>query len=76
VPTTTAAGKPTGQIQLYRPSAINLDRTLKLDLDSHGIQTIDAASLRPGLWKVRVSWSVDNRQFFIDQKVVIPAAMS
>ena len=64
--------KPSGQIQLYRPSAVNLDRQLKLELNPAGIQSIDAASLLPGLWKVRVSWTVENRDYFIDQKVVIP----
>jgi hypothetical protein len=68
-------GKPSGQIQLYRPSAVNLDRTLKLELSPGGVQAIDAASLLPGLWKVRVSWTVDDRQFFIDQQVVIPSTI-
>jgi nitrogen fixation protein FixH len=63
----------TGQIQLYRPSAASLDRQLKLDLDSHGTQIIDASSLLPGLWKVRVSWTVENRDYFIDQPIVIPS---
>jgi hypothetical protein len=62
---------PSGEIQLYRPSAANLDRRLKLALKSNGVQTINAASLLPGLWKVRVSWALDNREYFIDQKVVI-----
>jgi nitrogen fixation protein FixH len=75
VPATINAAKPTGQIQLYRPSAVNLDRALKLDLGPNGVQTIDAASLLPGLWKVRVSWTVNDQQFFIDQRVVIPTAI-
>lgn len=64
--------KPSGQIQLYRPSAVNLDRQLKLELNSGGIQAIDAAALLPGLWKVRVSWTVGEHDYFLDQKIVIP----
>ena len=62
-----------GQIQLYRPSAANLDRQLELKTDSRGIQNIDGSSLVPGLWKVRVSWKCDERDYFIDQQVVIPS---
>ena len=62
-----------GSIQLYRPSATNLDRQFKLAPDANGVQTIDASSLLPGLWKVRVSWTVDEKEFFIDQKIVIPS---
>lgn len=74
VPTEMAAAHPTGQIQLYRPSALNQDQVLELQLDAQGHQTIDAAKLLPGLWKVRVSWKVAERQFLIDQKVVVASA--
>ena len=75
LPNEMALARPAGRIHLYRPSAMNLDRTLKLELDAKGLQTIDAASLLPGLWKVRVSWTFDNREFLIDQKIVVPSAV-
>ena len=65
-----------GSIQLYRPSALDQDRRIKLAPDANGAQTIDASDLLPGLWKVRVTWSVDNREFYVDQKVVIGAKAS
>jgi len=73
LPPDQSRAKPSGQIQLYRPSAMNLDRQLKLELNPNGVQTLDAAALLPGLWKVRVSWALDNRDYFIDQKLVIPS---
>jgi hypothetical protein len=60
-----------GTIQLYRPSALNLDRQLKLEPAANGTQTIDAGGLLPGLWKVRVSWTSGNQDYFIDRQVVI-----
>ena len=75
VPVEPASTSPSGQIQLYRPSELNQDRTIKLELTAQGLQTINAADLLPGLWKVRVSWTVAERQFFMDQKVVIPSAV-
>jgi len=61
----------TGTIQLYRPSAIKLDREINLATDSQGVQSIDAAGLAAGLWKVRVSWTVAQQDYFMDQKLVI-----
>ena len=71
LPPSQSPARAAGQIQLYRPSAAGLDRQLKLAPGADGVQSIDAASLAPGLWKVRVSWTVDRQEYFIDQKVVI-----
>ena len=60
-----------GRIQLYRPSAARLDREVKLQPDSSGTQAIETTGLPPGLWKVRVSWTADDKEFFIDQRIVI-----
>ncbi len=65
-----------GEIQLYRPSAVALDRRLKLEPDGQGRQTIDATTLAPGLWKVRISWKVAGQDYYLDQKVVIGAKAS
>jgi nitrogen fixation protein FixH len=60
-----------GRVQLYRPSAAALDRQVALAPNSSGIQIVEAKDLRPGLWKVRVSWSVGENDYFIDRKIVI-----
>ncbi|HSU57242.1 MAG TPA: FixH family protein [Candidatus Dormibacteraeota bacterium] len=60
-----------GRIEFYRPSSASLDRVLTLSPNSNGIQTIDTTGLVPGLWKVRVSWTASEGEFFIDQRVVI-----
>ena len=31
------------------------------------------AAWRPGLWKVRVSWTFDERNYYLEQKVVVGA---
>ncbi len=73
LPTPDASLHPTGTIQLYRPSAAGLDRNFRLVLDPRGLQRIDAHSLVPGLWKVRVSWTVATREYYLDRAVVIPS---
>jgi hypothetical protein len=71
VPPNQAQPNASGTIQLYRPSAANLDQHLKLEPNARGIQTIDARALLPGLWKVRLSWTADQQDYFIDQELVI-----
>ena len=61
----------TGRIELYRPSAAGMDRAVKLEPDANGVQRLDATGLAPGLWKVRVSWTLENQDYFLDQKVVV-----
>ena len=73
LPPSHSQRKAAGSVQLYRPSTTNLDRQLKLAPDEHGVQTIDASSLLPGLWKVRVSWTVDQQEFYLDQRIVVGA---
>jgi hypothetical protein len=65
-----------GKINFYRPSNAKLDRELKLSLDSAGEQTLDAKPLQPGLWKVRVQWTVAGEEFYFDQTVVIATPRS
>jgi len=71
LPAAQAAKSATGQIQLYRPSAAGLDQQFKLEPAASGVQMLDAAGLQPGLWKIRVSWTVEGRDYFLDQKIVI-----
>jgi len=60
-----------GRIQLYRPSATGLDRVVQLHLDKKGSQTLDAASLLPGLWRVRVQWTAQDQEYFADKSIVV-----
>jgi len=62
-----------GTVQLYRPSSAGLDLEIALKVDANGVQSVDASSLRRGLWKVRVSWSANGQEYFLDQKIVIGA---
>jgi hypothetical protein len=62
-----------GSVHLYRPSDARLDREVPLRLDPEGIQRLDATQLPEGLWKVRVKWSVNGQDYFLDQPVIVTA---
>jgi nitrogen fixation protein FixH len=66
-----AAAGPTGSIELYRPSEAGLDRTLPLNLAASGAQMLGTTELKPGLWRVRVTWSVKGEEHFLDEKIEI-----
>lgn len=60
-----------GVIQLYRPSDSRLDEVLTLAPDAAGVQTVDVARLRPGLWRVRVQWQTGGQQYHLEKAVVV-----
>jgi hypothetical protein len=71
LPAAQAGREISGRIELYRPSAAGLDRAVKLAPDTKGVQRLDAAGLAPGLWKVRVSWTFERQDYYLDEKVVV-----
>jgi nitrogen fixation protein FixH len=60
-----------GVIQLYRPADARLDQALALAPDATGVQAVDVARLRPGLWRVRVQWQSGGQQYHLEKAVVI-----
>ncbi len=76
LPAAQASRATTGSIQLYRPSDAKLDHKFKLAANADGSQRLDARKLRPGLWKVRVEWTVDGQGYFFDQPVVVGSHQS
>lgn len=61
----------TGSIHLYRPSDARLDRELPLALTEDGTQRLDTTKLADGLWKVRVKWNANGRDYYLDQPVIV-----
>jgi nitrogen fixation protein FixH len=74
LPAAHAAKQPTGKIHFYRPSEARLDFEVPVQLDAAGKQTVPGTSLREGLWKARVTWSVDGQEFYHDETLVVPSA--
>jgi hypothetical protein len=60
-----------GSIELYRPSAAGMDRAVRFKPDANGTQRLDASAMAPGLWRVRVTWTAEKENYYLDQKVVV-----
>jgi hypothetical protein len=70
------AREAAGRIHLYRPSDARLDRDVPLAVNAEGIQRLDARELRAGLWKVRVQWSANGKDYFFDRSLIMSPAQS
>ena len=60
-----------GKIHLYRPSNAKLDERHVFKPDAKGHQSIDASKLEPGLWKVRLEWGSNGKDYFVDRPVIV-----
>jgi len=60
-----------GSIELYRPSAAGMDRAVRFQPDTNGVQRLEAAGMAPGPWRVRVTWTAEKENYYLDQKVVV-----
>jgi hypothetical protein len=71
LPPEHAARQPAGSIHLYRPSAAGLDRRMALGVGADGAQSVDTRSLTSGLWRIRITWNVEGKDYYFDQSVIV-----
>jgi hypothetical protein len=60
-----------GWVTLYRPSDASADRVFRLKADAGGRQRVALGGLRPGLWSVRLRWSAQGREFYVEQRIFV-----
>lgn len=60
-----------GTITLFRPSDDKLDKQLPLQLGRDQSQLLEVADLESGLWKVRVSFSANNEDYYTEKTIRI-----
>jgi len=72
LPPQHASQRPAGLIQLTGGGG-GPDREIPLDLDLAGHQRLDAHALGPGLWRVRVRWTVDGDDYAVDERMSSPS---
>ena len=61
-----------GAVELYRPADAGRDRRTPLALGADGRQSIPAADLARGLWRVRLGWTEAGRACALEGTVMIP----
>jgi len=56
--------KINGSIYFFRPSDASLDKTIPIPADSASVQNISTQELKKGLYKVQISWGINNKEFY------------
>ncbi len=60
-----------GKILFFRPSDAKQDKLIALRLSSKNNQVISTKHLIPGLWKLKIFWQVDQKDFYTEGILVI-----
>lgn len=70
-PNIGAKASYSGAIQLFRPSDKKSDFILPVSIDSGYTQSIPIGLFTQGLWRVKISWSVETRNYYSEFPVII-----
>jgi len=70
--TLPAGAAPRGSITLYRASNPAADRTFALSPDTRGMQLLRVNQLERGHWIVKLEWTADGRDYYVEQPIVLP----
>lgn len=60
-----------GQVLFFRPSDARQDNLIELQLTSGNTQIINTQHLIPGLWKLKIFWKVNDRDYYTEGTLVI-----
>ena len=60
-----------GLVQFYRPSDSQQDFSVNIELSDSLEQTISTASIQKGYWRIKVDWSVEEKDYFNEKLVMV-----
>lgn len=60
-----------GELQLFRPSDARLDQLLPLEIKDAGKTSISLNQLKPGYWRVKLTWVEDGVEYYEESKITI-----
>lgn len=60
-----------GSIYFFRPSDVALDQTFSISVDSSGVQIVAINQLKKGLYKMQISWDVDQEKYYNEGTIQI-----
>lgn len=61
----------TGTISLYRPSNAELDKKIPILLNSNGLQKLNIEKLQKGNWRIKITWTVNEAEYYHEKQIVI-----
>jgi hypothetical protein len=61
----------TGTLHLFRPSDARLDQKFNFTIESMQANGLDLSQLKPGYWRVKLSWNEGGTEYFEEQKIYL-----
>jgi hypothetical protein len=63
--------KASGIVYFYRPSGSKKDFSLPLAVSDKNEQLISTVKLDKGLWKIKVEWGMEGKDFYSEKSIII-----
>lgn len=60
-----------GTIHFFRPSDAKLDKKYVIQLDQNGTQAFKAADFEKGLWKVKINFTSEGKEYYSEHSLVL-----
>src|SRR6476619_7213509 len=67
-----AGAVSSGTVTLYRASDPAADRTFTFSPDAAGVQVVPVVHLAAGHWIVKLQWTADGHDYYVEQAIVLP----
>jgi hypothetical protein len=58
-------------MHLFRPSDARLDQKIDFEITSQNENAFDLKTLKPGYWKLKLTWSENGVDYFHEEKINI-----
>jgi len=55
-----------GELKLFRPSDISMDKSFVLQSSENGVQHFDLSQLPAGMYKARMSWMMSGKEYYLE----------
>jgi hypothetical protein len=60
-----------GMLHLFRPSDARLDQKISFDITDQAVNSVNVKDLKPGYWRVKLTWSENGISYFKEEKINI-----
>lgn len=60
-----------GTLHFFRPSDARLDQKIEFDISDESVNSVDVKSLKPGYWRVKLTWVENGTAYYQEKKITI-----
>lgn len=60
-----------GELKLFCPSDPDMDKAFTLSLSSDNMQSFDVNSVKSGMYKARLLWTMNGKEYFVEKVIYL-----